>query len=188
MQLSDKPAYVRHGLSVPLDENRGDNNFQPIKQPLRRWAIEMAKFRKEAKKPSRDAVPLVFFCPINHKGQHFSLLEINERKQVIRHYDSMSETTTALRMSRLVEEQFGDLEFSYEEMPTPQQDDGWSCGIRTVWNFRHLSNNLSIETNSSNPERMLLQVVEGLIACVEGGAMTKYIRRRRSDRERRPVT
>lgn len=116
MQLSDKPAYVRHGLSVPLDENRGDNNFQPIKQPLRRWAIEMAKFRKEAKKPSRDAVPLVFFCPINHKGQHFSLLEINERKQVIRHYDSMSETTTALRMSRLVEEQFGDLEFSYEEM------------------------------------------------------------------------
>lgn len=31
MQLSDKPTYVRRGLSVPLDKRIGDNHFQPIK-------------------------------------------------------------------------------------------------------------------------------------------------------------
>lgn len=80
MQLSDKPAYVRHGLSVPLDENRGDSHFQPIKQPLRRWAIEMAKFRKEAQNPSGDAVPLVFFLPNQSQREAF-LATRNQRTQ-----------------------------------------------------------------------------------------------------------
>ncbi|KAB8213218.1 hypothetical protein BDV33DRAFT_210420 [Aspergillus novoparasiticus] len=187
MQISDKPAFVKHGLSIPLDRRDG---FQPIKHPLRAWATKMAKFREEARSPSGNLVPLVFFCPINHKGHHFSLLEINEQEKVIRHYDSMPKVSTELRMTEVVKEQFGDLEFPYEEVPTPQQDDAWSCGIRTVWNFRRLSNNLPIRAGDSvlNPERMMLEVVEGLAACVESGAMTRYIRRRRSDRERRPLT
>ncbi|KAE8358565.1 hypothetical protein BDV27DRAFT_163459 [Aspergillus caelatus] len=190
MQISDKPAFVKHDLSIPLDQKSGNNVLRPIKHPLRAWATKIAKFREEARKASGELVPLVFFCPINHKGQHFSLLEINEREKVIRHYDSMAKVTTRLRMTEVVEEQFGDLKFPYEEVPTPQQDDGWSCGIRTVWNFRHLSNNLPIGSGDTvlNPERMMLEVVEGLTACVESGAMTKYIRRRRSDREKRPPT
>ncbi|KAE8396945.1 hypothetical protein BDV37DRAFT_289843 [Aspergillus pseudonomiae] len=190
MQISDKPAFVRYSLSIPLDEENGNGDFRPIKHPLRGWAKKMAEFREKARDPSGDLVPLVFFCPINHQGSHFSLLEINERDKVIHHYDSRAKLNTSLRIEDIVQEQFGDLKFSYAEVPTPRQRDGWSCGIRTVWNFRRLSNNLSIGAGDTalNPERMILEVVEGLTACVEGGAMTKYIRRRRSGRERRPVT
>ncbi|KAE8399780.1 hypothetical protein BDV37DRAFT_259679, partial [Aspergillus pseudonomiae] len=190
MQISDKPAFVRHSLSIPLDEESGNGNFRPIKRPLGAWAKKMAGFREKARDPSGVLAPLVFFCPINHGGRHFSLLEINDREKVIRHYDSRAKTATRLRMGDIIKKQFGDLNFSYTEVPTPQQVDGWSCGIRTVWNFRRLSNNLSIGAGDTalNPDRMILEIVEGLTACVEGGAMTKYVRRRRSERERRLVT
>ncbi|KAE8334482.1 hypothetical protein BDV24DRAFT_170146 [Aspergillus arachidicola] len=166
MQLCDKPVYVDYNLSIALDE-RTENQLQPIKQPLRKWANKIATLREKAS--------LVFFCPINHQANHFSLLEVNDRERAIRHYDSLSNSKTIKRMSKLVEEQFGDLRFSFEEMSTPRQMDGWSCGIRTVWNFRRLSNNLLIGTHGTvqkNPER------------IEGGAMTKYIRQRRQG----PVT
>ncbi|GMG16930.1 unnamed protein product [Aspergillus oryzae] len=116
MQISDKPAFVKHDLSIPLDQKSGNNVLRPIKHPLRAWATKMVKFREEARKASGEWVPLVFFCPINHQGQHFSLLEINEREKVIRHYDSMAKVTTRLRMTEVVEEQFGDLKFPYEEV------------------------------------------------------------------------
>ena len=42
---------------------------------------------------------MVYFCPLNHKNNHFTLLEINDRDEVIRYYDSMS-TQNAIDGSR----------------------------------------------------------------------------------------
>ncbi|KAA8652085.1 uncharacterized protein ATNIH1004_000989 [Aspergillus tanneri] len=135
MQLSDKPAFVRHDLSIPLDEIGSNNQIRPIKRPLRGWAMRIAKHRREAKEAFGNVVPLVYFCPINHNNNHFTLVEINERERAIRHYDSMAQADTIhgtkeTRMSRLIKEEFSGLKFSYQEAPTPQQNDGWSCGIR----------------------------------------------------------
>ncbi|KAE8149028.1 hypothetical protein BDV25DRAFT_141190 [Aspergillus avenaceus] len=110
MQLCDKPEYVDYNLSIALDE-RSENQLQPINQPLRKWANKIATLRAKAKKAS-----LVFFCPINRQANHFSLLEVNDRERAIRHYDSMSDFETTERMSKLVEEQFGDLRFTFEEV------------------------------------------------------------------------
>lgn len=39
----------------------------------------------------KDVTRLVYFCPLNHKTTQFSLLEINEREEVICHYNSMAD-------------------------------------------------------------------------------------------------
>ncbi|THC89979.1 hypothetical protein EYZ11_010568 [Aspergillus tanneri] len=102
MQLSDKPAFVRHDLSIPLDEIGSNNQIRPIKRPLRGWAMRIAKHRREAKEAFGNVVPLA---------------------------DTIHGTKET-RMSRLIKEEFSGLKFSYQEAPTPQQNDGWSCGIR----------------------------------------------------------
>jgi hypothetical protein len=63
--------------------------------------------------------------------------------------------------------------------PTPQQakDDDWSCGIRVVWNFRQLANDLPIR--EQDPKLMALEMVEGLQASVEDNTMIRYERRHR---------
>jgi hypothetical protein len=62
--------------------------------------------------------------------------------------------------------------------PTPQQRDGWSCGTRVVWNFRRLSNGLDIGSWDTvlSSERMNMDIVSGLTACVESNAVQKYSR------------
>ena len=63
-----------------------------------------------------------------------------------------------------------------EKQPTPQQNDSWSCGVRVVWNFRRLANNLPIGDwdTTLSPERMKMEIVEGFTTCIEGGAMKRY--------------
>lgn len=55
------------------------------------------------------------------------------------------------------------------EKPTPQQDDGWSCGVRVVWAAGRISNDLPFEDwhVKLNPERMKMEIVEGLRALIE---------------------
>jgi hypothetical protein len=81
-------------------------------------------------------------------------------------------------MSRLVQEEFGALKFSYQEAPTPQQNDAWSCGIRVVWTFQRLSNGLPIGgwDKVLNPEPMIVEIINGLVTCVEENAMERYQR------------
>jgi hypothetical protein len=40
-----------------------------------------------------DSMPLIFYCPVNHKNSHFILLEINDSERAIRHYDSQAPPT-----------------------------------------------------------------------------------------------
>ncbi|KAL2783537.1 hypothetical protein BJX66DRAFT_121593 [Aspergillus keveii] len=184
MQISDRPAFVKYDLSIPLDESGSDGQIRPIKRPLASWAKKIAQHRREAKDDFGEACPLVYFCPINHGNKHFTLLEINERKQVICHYDSMADSNTILgvkesRLAGLVRGEFKNLRYSYIEVPTPQQakDDDWSCGIRVVWNFRQLANDLPIR--EQDPKLMALEMVEGLQASVEDRTMIRYKRRHR---------
>jgi hypothetical protein len=48
--------------------------------------------------------------------------------------------------------------------------------MRVVWNFRRLSNNLPIGGwhDVLDPERMKMELVDGLRACVESNAMEKH--------------
>ncbi|KAL4869551.1 hypothetical protein BDV12DRAFT_196177 [Aspergillus spectabilis] len=183
MQISDRPAFVRHDKSIPLDEIievEPVKRTRPFRRPLAEWAKKISKYRRQAKDTFGDTVPLVFFCPINHTDSHYTLLEINERERVIRHYDSLADRNGVgkTRISKLVQEEFGALKFSFQEAPTPQQNDAWSCGIRVIWNFQRLSNGLPIGgwDKRLNPEPMTLEIVEGLITCVEDNAMERYRR------------
>jgi hypothetical protein len=108
MQISDKPVFVRHGYSVPLDEPGRNGRMKPVKSPLAGWARKMIKLHNEAKEMFGDATRLVYFCPLNHQNMHFTLLEINEQEEVIRHYDPMADkgvidgTMKLTRVGRLV--------------------------------------------------------------------------------------
>ncbi|KAL2846621.1 hypothetical protein BJY01DRAFT_234522 [Aspergillus pseudoustus] len=184
MQIFDRPAFVRHDKSIPLDEIieiEPVKRTRPFRRPLAEWAKKISKYRRLAKDTFGDSVPLVYFCPINHTDSHYTLLEINEREQAIRHYDSLADRDSVgqTRISRLVREEFGRLKYSYQEAPTPQQSDAWSCGIRVIWNFRCLSNSLPIGGWDTllDPEPMTQEIIKGLITCVEDNAMERYRRR-----------
>ncbi|RHZ45233.1 uncharacterized protein CDV56_102077 [Aspergillus thermomutatus] len=118
MALSDKPTYVRFGISVPLEETINDQ-LREVERPLARWSKTIANHQQEARETSGKTVPLVHFCPINHNN-HFTLLKINEREKVIRHYDSMAKPGTIsgrnkTKISRLVKKEFSNLGFHYTE-------------------------------------------------------------------------
>jgi hypothetical protein len=118
MQIVDKPAYVRHGLSSPLDEIV-HGQLQAIKRPFANCARQMANYRRGIK----EAGSLVYFCPVNHQNNHYSLLEINEPERKIRHFDSLAEKARQDRMFSLIKKEFAGLKYSYEEgvssMSTP---------------------------------------------------------------------
>jgi hypothetical protein len=84
IQMSDKPYFVKYGQSIPLDERFGRTGMRRVHRPLARW-----KKTIEAQ-PQHKQNTLVHFCPLNINGDHFTLLEINERESVIYHYNSMT--------------------------------------------------------------------------------------------------
>ena len=85
MELIDKPAWVRYDLSIPLDENR-DGEICAKANPFGLWSKKIENYRS---KRENDAGH-VFFCPLNINTNHFTLLEINEPRKMIYHYDSMA--------------------------------------------------------------------------------------------------
>ncbi|OAP53878.1 hypothetical protein AYL99_11900 [Fonsecaea erecta] len=122
MDISDKPEFVKHGYSVPLDDVGKTRTTKPIGRPFAAWARRVARLRDQAGDVRRDAGHLVHFCPVSHKGNHFTLLEINDREKVIRHYDSMAaranidDPSTPTRVAQLVEEEFASLQYAYSEV------------------------------------------------------------------------
>lgn len=109
MKMSDKPSFVRYDYSVPLDEYFGKRGMmRRIPRPLAGWRKRVESWR-EAKKKHGTAVPLTYFCPLNHNCSHFTLLEINEQDERIYHYDSKADkgvidgTTKSTRVRELVQ-------------------------------------------------------------------------------------
>ena len=94
MNISDQADFVTHGYSVPLVDVRKTRTTRPIQRPLAAWGRRTNRLREEAGTISGDMIPLVYFCPLNHRGNHFTLLEINDQEKAIRHYDSMADLAT----------------------------------------------------------------------------------------------
>jgi hypothetical protein len=96
LHLADKLPFVRVGVSVPIHQQtrRG-----AMSQPFEKAAKLIEKWQSEAETPG-----LICLFPIFQRGNHFSLLEINEKEGSIYHYDSLSDGQNTDIMVRAVEE------------------------------------------------------------------------------------
>lgn len=91
MEMSDKPSFVRYGYSIAFKEPFGrKGGTRHIPEPFASWRKKIDKFRTEAQGRPGQEGGLVHFCPLNPNGNHFTLLEIDEREKKIYHYDSMA--------------------------------------------------------------------------------------------------
>ncbi|QGA17621.1 hypothetical protein EYB26_005296 [Talaromyces marneffei] len=185
MEISDRPTSVRFCESIPVNDIKRHDRIKPLKKPFEAWVKEIAELRKKAESGLESCTSLIFYAPICHTHSHFTLLEINDGEKVIRHYDSLAKPTTIngtkkTRFAALVEDEFGHLGYKYIEMPTPQQSDNWSCGARVIWNFRRRCNGFEIGSWDTvlDSERIQLDIVNSLMACIDSNAMQKYSRRR----------
>ena len=87
LEMTDRPVFVRLGLSVPLHKE-GANGVTPLSNALGRWRKKIDDYRCEDK---NDLGGLqVYICPLNVNANHFTLLEINEQTKMIYHYDSLA--------------------------------------------------------------------------------------------------
>jgi hypothetical protein len=91
MTMSDKPSFVRYDYSISLEEAGKNRRMKPIHKPLRNWRKKIDRWHSEIRSQSNgEEILQVYFCPLNHNNNHFSLLEINEIERTIYHYDSMA--------------------------------------------------------------------------------------------------
>ena len=85
IQMSDKPYFVKYKECIPLHAH-GKRGMKPIPRPLNRLRNTVEKAWTE-----HGQNTLVYVCPLHTNGNHFSLLEINERERKIYHYDSKAD-------------------------------------------------------------------------------------------------
>lgn len=108
MSISDKPDTVVHGYSIPLDEVGKTRTTRPIERPLAAWARRVNRLREKSRDAFGNTTSLVYYCPLNHRNTHFTLIEINDQERAIRHYDSAAGQPTIdgssdlTRVARLV--------------------------------------------------------------------------------------
>jgi hypothetical protein len=82
--------------------------MKPIKRPLSEWVWKMIELYNKAKEISREVTCLVYFCLLNYKNVHFTLLKINKQEKVIHYYnliadkDVINDTIKLTQMDRLV--------------------------------------------------------------------------------------
>ncbi|KAF4631730.1 hypothetical protein G7Y89_g6401 [Cudoniella acicularis] len=116
-----------------------DDGLKPLIKDLFPWGIENVEYIGLA-----GDNPLA----INFNGSDKAMKgenqkeEINEQTRMTSRYDSVVIHGIILRKARstpvrrVVEEQFKYLGFGYTEAPTPQQRDGWSCGLMIIRNAK----------------------------------------------------
>ena len=88
LEMTDRPMFVKLGLSVPLYKKDANGEVGRLSNPLRRWRKKIDDYRSEGKNDLEG--PQVYICPLNVNADHFTLLEINEQTKMIYHYDSMA--------------------------------------------------------------------------------------------------
>jgi hypothetical protein len=111
IKMSDKPSFVRYRYSIPLDqvERFGRSGTRRVYRPLACWRKTIEKYSSEAQTRQGHSIRLVYFCPLSINNNHFTLLEINEQKRKIYHYDSMANkdvidgTVKLTRVGKLVQ-------------------------------------------------------------------------------------
>ncbi|KAH6662961.1 hypothetical protein B0J14DRAFT_684879 [Halenospora varia] len=165
LEMTDRPVFVQLGPSIPLHKNDVNGEVIPISDPLRRWRKKIDDYKRKGKNDLEQ--PQVHICPLNMNANHFTLLEINEQTKMIYHYDSMASQKIISRkmksslVRRMIEAEFKDLGFGYIEANTPQQKDGWSCGLMTVRNAKRRMMGLSVGTwnDEVDPDRVTMDVI-----------------------------
>jgi hypothetical protein len=83
LEMTDRPVFVKLGLSIPLHKKDANGEVTPLSNPLRRWRKNI-----DGEDKSDLEGPQVYICPLNVNANHFTLLEINEQTKMICHYDS----------------------------------------------------------------------------------------------------
>ncbi|KAH8760754.1 hypothetical protein BGZ57DRAFT_770046 [Hyaloscypha finlandica] len=177
LEMTDRPVFVRLGLSVPLHKKEANGEVTPLPNPLRRWRKKIDDYRCEGKNDPNG--PQVYICPLNVNADHFTLLEINEQTKMIYHYDSMAShgiihrKTKSTPVRRMVEEEFKYLSFGYTEAPTPQQRDGWSCGLMAIRNAKRRMIGLPVGSwdDEVDPDRVTKEVVGDCQIFLEDDAL-----------------
>ena len=78
--MSNKLSFIKYSYSVPLNQFKKfsrNGKIKHVARPLAGWRKKVKVFRREAWKEYREKPRLVYFYPLNCKGNHFILLEIN---------------------------------------------------------------------------------------------------------------
>jgi hypothetical protein len=88
LEMTDRPAFVQLGLSIPLHDVDAKGDVTTILNPFRRWRTKIDDYRWKAKDDLESLQ--VYICPLNINNNHFTMLEINEQTKMIYHYDSMA--------------------------------------------------------------------------------------------------
>ncbi|KIM93127.1 hypothetical protein OIDMADRAFT_138353 [Oidiodendron maius Zn] len=180
LEMTDRPAFVRLNLSIPLYKKDTNSKALPLSNPFHRWRKKIDDFRRKGKSDLEDLQ--VYICPLNVNRNHFTLLEINEQTKMINHYDSMAsagiiqrKTKTTL-VRRVVMEEFRDLGFGYTEAPTPQQRDEWSCGLMVIRNAKQLMMGLPVGSwdDEVDPDRVIMEVVGDCQTLLEQHALQPH--------------
>ena len=99
LNMTDRPASVKLGLSVPLHEEHTNSENTPHPNPLGRWREQIDEYRCQGKNDLGG--PRVYLCPLNFHTNHFTLLEINEQTKMIYHYDSMASQRIISRKTKI---------------------------------------------------------------------------------------
>jgi hypothetical protein len=88
LEMTDRPVFVRLGLSIPLYKKEANGEVTPLPNPLCRWRKKINDYRCEGKNDPNG--PQVYICPLNVNADHFTLLEINKQTKIIYYYNSMA--------------------------------------------------------------------------------------------------
>ncbi|TVY15624.1 hypothetical protein LARI1_G009016 [Lachnellula arida] len=185
LEMTDRPVFMRLGHSVPLHKNDEYGGVTPNSNPLRRWRRKIDEYRCEGKNDLK--APQVYTCPLNINADHFTLLEINEQTKMIYHYNSMASSGIIHRkikstpVRRVVEDEFKYLNFGYIEAPTPQQRDGWSCGLMVIRNAKRRMIGLSVGgwNDELDPDRVTKEVIGDCETFLENDALQPLAKRRK---------
>jgi hypothetical protein len=97
MQLVEQSSSIRIGLSVPLHEKDNRGKAVSKSRPLAAWRGKIDDFREIRRGRNGN---LIYLCPLNVGGDHFTLLEINEEMKMIYHFDSLTSPSVVRGRSR----------------------------------------------------------------------------------------
>ncbi|CZT06990.1 uncharacterized protein RAG0_12566 [Rhynchosporium agropyri] len=168
LEMTDRPAFVYLGVSIPLHEKDENGEVTSISSPSGRWRKDIDSYMRGNTNDLER--PLVFICPLNSNANHFLLLEINEQTRTIYHYDSIAahgiirRKTKSTLVRRVVEAEFNDLGFRYTEA---------SCGLMVIHNAKQHMNGLSIGACDSevDPDRVTQEVIGNCEMFLESDAL-----------------
>ncbi|EWG46527.1 hypothetical protein FVEG_06984 [Fusarium verticillioides 7600] len=131
LHLSTKLPCVRVGFSVPIHRENTPRARRSLSRPFQRLAMHISEEHETDSRSETNA--LVWLFPLFQRGNHFSLLEIDEQTRRICHYDSSSIGVNS-DVKVACNKEFP--EFQYIEEEVMRQHDTHSCGLLVIKNAR----------------------------------------------------